>query len=166
MLEDTDYTTNPTKLADMIALDPLEGHTWTADDLGKIFKHQLNSPLLLDLSDFDPGSAAHAKGIALKATPPIETFSDLLTHPKPPKELLDLVKAFAKSLMNRRDAALPRELAVTLYYLTIAAALDKNQTRITTLPDNQLKQGLNWSASQPWLNPILKDTLKQATAKI
>ncbi|MEQ9455254.1 MAG: hypothetical protein RLN76_11780 [Phycisphaeraceae bacterium] len=166
MLENMDFTTNPTRLADIIALDPTGGHGWGTADLATIFKHQLTSPLLLDLSEFDPSSSAKARGVAIKAEPPIETFQDLLTHPHPPTELLDLVKRFAKALMNRLDTVLPRELAVTLYYLAIAASLDKNDHRLTSLSDTELKQGLAWSADQPWLDAILKDTLKQAHEKV
>lgn len=166
MLEHMDITTNPQKLADMIAINPQGGHGWNASELATIFKHQLASPLLVDLSEFDPTAADQSRMLALKAEPPIETFSDLLTHPNPPVELLDQVKGLSKAMMNRLDSVLPRELTVVLYYLAIACAIDRTGNRLTTLAEAELRQGLTWSAQQPWLDPIYKNTLQTALTKL
>ncbi|QDU72564.1 hypothetical protein [Mucisphaera calidilacus] len=166
MVEHLDITTNPRKLADMIALDAQEGHGWAPSELATIFKHQLASPLLVDLCDFDPVGAEEARMLALRSEPPITSFTDLLTHAEPPVGLLDQVKKLAKAMMNHLDSVMPRELAVTLYYLAIANAMVKAETRLSSLSDGELKQGLVWAASQSWLDEDYRATLSAAAVKL
>lgn len=119
----------------LIAFDAQGRALWPADELKSLLAQQLQS----NLPDLAPGAD------------PL-TLADLLHHPQPPLDLLRRVKDFAK--FNRFDAAspLPPEVALLLYYGTIAVALIRLNQRITHLSDEDLRDGLAWVLRQPWVD--------------
>jgi hypothetical protein len=108
-------------------------------------RHQLDSPLALDLPGAQPGDG---------------TFSQLLFAARPRRELLLRVKQFAKSAAER----LPREIAMAIYLCALAAArlrLGPGE-RISTLSDDLFARGIKWALEQEWLDEgsrqLLSDT--------
>ena len=78
---------------------------------------------------------SEAQGLLLKS------FADLFHHPAPVIELLELAKDFAKANMDHPESGLPGEIAATLYYTSIAAALVRLDARISQLADADLQRG-------------------------
>jgi hypothetical protein len=154
------------KLAALMATGEERGKLWRADELAAMFRHQMSAPVVLDLGGYDARTAlkikiqSEAKGLLLKS------FADLFQHPAPPVELLELIKAFAKANMDHPETGLPGEIAMTLYYVSIAAALVHIDTRISQLPDADLARGLRWTAEQAWLDEDTKGLLAQALNKL
>src|SRR6202034_1517756 len=69
---------------------------WSAVDLPDILAHQLRTPLLCDLKA-DPGQLLELLQLSkTNGGAPLNTFEDLLAHPKPPLWLLCLAKDFGK----------------------------------------------------------------------
>ena len=101
-----------------------------------------------------------AQGLLLKS------FADLLHHPAPVKELLELAKDFAKANLDHPESGLPAEIAATLYYASIAAALVRLDARISQLPDADLQRGLKWTMDQAWLDEKTKALLATAAEKL
>jgi hypothetical protein len=120
----------------------------------------------VDLGGYDPGTAARLKKLSEAQSLLLKSFSDLFQHPAPPLELLELTKDFAKANMDPVQSSLPTEVAAALYYTCIAAALVRLDTRITRLPDAELRRGLLWTREQPWLDEATKQLLLQAAGKI
>ena len=154
------------KLASLLATGEERTKLWRADELAAIFRHQMASPVLVDLGTFDPQTAtrirlqSEAQGLLLKS------FADLFHHPSPPIELLELIKDFAKANLDHPGSGLPDEIATTLYYASIATALVRLNTRISQLPDADLQSGLRWAMEQAWLDTLTRKLLLQALEKV
>jgi hypothetical protein len=81
-------------------------------------------------------------------------------------ELLELTKDFAKANMDHAQSSLPGEVAAALYYTSIAAALVRLDTRITRLPDADLRRGLLWTSEQAWLDAETRQLLLTGSEKV
>jgi len=154
------------KLAGLMAAGGERDRLWREDELAAVFRHQMAAPVLVDLGGFDPRAAALLKRLSEAQSLVLRSFSDLFQHPSPPREVLELVKNFAKTNMDHPDACLPGEIAAVLYYTSIAAALVRLGLRITHLSDADLRQGLVWANGQPWLDRGTRRLLRQALKKI
>lgn len=154
------------KLAALMASGEERGQLWRPEELAAIFQHQISAPMLVDLGSLDAFTAlklrklSEAQGLLLKS------FADLLHHPLPPVELLELVKDFAKANLDHPESGLPPEIASALYYSSIAAALVRVNERISQLPDADLIRGLRWTANQPWLDERTKKLVTQASEQL
>ena len=154
-------STSPSALAKMMTVHEQPKRTWRPEDLGAILKHQLATPVQVDLESLDPTVApkvrtlSEARGLVLKS------FGDLLLHPNPPVELLTLTKDFAKANRNNEESALPPEVATVLYFASIAAARLRCNERISRMDDAQLQDGLEWAGQQPWLDADTRTLIKE-----
>ena len=90
------------------------------------------------------------------------SFADLLTYPRPPLELLDTVKQFAKRHRSSQDATLPPEIATALYFACIAIGLTRLGQRITRMDDEALRGGLRWALDQKWIGEPVRCGLHEA----
>lgn len=123
---------------------------WTRDELAAIFRHQLTTCLAKDLADAGIRHAVAIEELASKASPAIRTFADLFGAAKPPIELLQLTKRFAKARRSEQQSSLPAEIATGIYFLAIVTARQRCQTNITQLGEEELSVGAGWVARQPW----------------
>jgi hypothetical protein len=139
---------------------------WRADELAALFRHQMSAPVLMDLGSFDPRTASQLKTLATAQGLLLSSFADLFNHPTPPLQLLQLVKDFAKANMDHPESGLPREIATTLYFTSIAAALLRLDKRISQLPDAELQRGLRWTQEQKWLDEKTKALVEGALKKL
>lgn len=153
-------------LAALMATGEEQSRLWRPDELAAIFRHQISTPMLVDLDNFDPHAAAQLKLASAAQGLLLKSFSDLFHHATPPVELLLLVKDFAKANVDHPESGLPAEIASALYYTSIAAALVHLGTRISKLPDADLKRGLSWTREQSWLDEATKGLLAQALEKL
>jgi hypothetical protein len=160
---------DPTRLA---ALLGQAGQTslWGPDDLGAILAHQLRAPLLFDLQRVSAGGDGTAAGPAPDpwaeaAARQIRSFGDLLAHPAPPRALLVMTKAFAKTADagggGGAPPVLPPEVASVLYFAAIAAALVHLGERISALDDRAMAAGMTWVLGRTWLAAELRPLLIQ-----
>jgi len=138
-----------------------EAGLWQAEELGAMLKHQLAAPLEFDFSFLEAERPPSLDALAKTQGPPIRTFGDLLHHPRPPLELLQSAKEFAKGLRSRADAPVPEEIATMLYLLSILVALTRCGRRITKLDEQGLRQSLDWALTQPWLDQASRDLLEE-----
>jgi hypothetical protein len=158
--------TPPKSLAAFLSAGKERARLWRADELTAIFRHQLASPVLVDLGGYDPGTAVRLKTLSAAQSLLLKSFGDLLQHPAPPVELLKLTKEFAKANMDHPESALPQEIAAALYYASIAAALVRLDTRISKLKDSELKKGLQWAIDQSWVDEQTKHLLALAQQRL
>ena len=154
------------KLAALLATGEERARLWRPDELAAIFRHQISAPMLVDLGGFDPRNAARLKLVSEAQGLLLKSFADLFQHPAPPVELLELVKDFAKANLDQPESGLPAEIASALYYTSIAAAFVRRDTRISKLPDADLRRGLSWTQGQAWLDDPTRELLARALAKI
>ncbi|MGB7746423.1 MAG: hypothetical protein WBN75_03970 [Verrucomicrobiia bacterium] len=154
------------KLATLMATGEERARLWRPDELAAIFRHQMSAPMLVDLGTFDSRTATRLKTLSEAQGLLLKSFADLFHHPAPPIELLEMVKDFAKANMDHPGSGLPGEIATTLYYTSIAAALVRLNARISQLPDADLQHGLRWTMEQAWLDEKTKELLAKALEKI
>ncbi len=130
-------------------------------ELGTILEHQLAAPIEPDLSSRDKDLPRKLEAFNATETRPINTFNDLLHHPRPPIELLELTKDFAKACRSHPDSPLPDEIATVLYLGSIVAARTRCDRPISKLGSEGLRHGLDWALSQSWLDQSTRALLEQ-----
>jgi hypothetical protein len=140
---------------------------WSADELATMLRHQLGSPIRIDVEKMSAELLARfdqaVSGVSNAGT---ISFGVLFDARQPNVKLLQVVKDFAKQSISKKDGSLPEELGAVLYYASICTALLRcNGQRISGLDNDTLKDGLNWSIAQPWLDASLA-TLFGATLKV
>jgi len=145
----------PRQLAYLLGLDTAEPGEWGPEELGAILRHQLDTPLSVDLPLSatapwaGPGIEPSAAG-AGGAVP--GTFADLFHRPDPPTQLLWVVKDFAKANCCHPASALPNDIATLLYYASIVAARLHARQTISQLTDEELRAGVTWVLGQTWVD--------------
>lgn len=139
---------------------------WDPAELGEILEHQLATPLASDLESFEGGWPALLAAAGNHAGPPIRTFGELLSHPDPPKELLGLVKRFAKHCRRQAESPLPDEIATVLYFLAITVARLRLKVPVSGLDDPTLAAGLQWALDQSWLDDTTRTLLRQGLSSL
>jgi hypothetical protein len=147
-------------ISTMLQFDENRLHRWSTRDLRDMLLHQLAAPLHLGL-----GPVAEDVSRQLRAgLEPMDlrmTLGDLLMHPKPPIELLKLVKQFAKLCRRNPNHPLPSEIVMFLYYASIAVALLKTTEPISELSDPSIRRGLFWLSVQLWMPDEMKSLLNE-----
>jgi len=147
---------DPHQLASLIAEDDDIGERiWNTDELAAILRHQLTTPLHVDLAGLGDAAGrlkeeAAASGLLLKS------FGDLLAHPRPPLGLLKMMKDFGKACRISPVSAIPREISSIIYFASILAAMTKRTRRITKLSDSDLRKAIRWALEQSWLDDITR----------
>ncbi len=147
-------------LAQMMQLGAESKPLWEPEELGEILRHQLSAPLDSDSPALDENLIGKLRS-AEASGPPIQTFDDLLHHPRPPVELLEWTKQFAKTCRSHPDGPLPEEVASVLHILSVVAALVKCGRRITGLNDDGIRFTIGWALSLPWLDERTRGLLKE-----
>jgi hypothetical protein len=160
------FKSAPKNLAAFLAAGQERARLWRPEELGAIFRHQMSAPILVDLGGFDPATAARLQTLSDAQSLLLKSFLDLFLHPVPPVELLTLAKDFAKVNMEHPDSSLPNEVAALLYYVSIAAAYVRLDRRISQLSDAELKRGLEWARSKPWVEAPIARLLEEALQKL
>jgi RNA polymerase sigma-70 factor (ECF subfamily) len=146
---------DPAALAQMLVLP------CPSADPAELLRHLLTAPVPLDLGTVDASLAGRVRAWAEGQGLVLKSFGDLLHHPNPLPELLELLKDFAKDNRNDAESPLPREVATVLYYASIAVALTRCGRRITRHDDATLRQGFQWGCEQPWVDEATRGLLCQ-----
>jgi len=150
----------PQALAQMLDIGPDTHGLWEPGELGTILEHQLAAPLEFELVGMDRSQLDELRH-DWPAGPALETFGDLLRHPRPPVELLKLTKAFAKASRAHPDSPLPEDVAGVLYLASIVVALTRCRKLITGLGKEGLSYGLDWALKQTWLDESIRQLLEE-----
>jgi hypothetical protein len=153
---------DPQILAQFLDVEDSPRRIWPAEELDAILRHQLATPVQLDLES--AGSAFKAKLYTLptKQQPGKLTYAELFHHPSPPPDLLRLVKQFAKASRVRGESVLPPEIATVLYLASIVVARLRCGLRISEQSDESLLYGIQWVLDQRWVDGETHKLFQQA----
>jgi hypothetical protein len=143
---------------DIAVADP---RIWRLEELAAILHHQLSAPVEFDLGTVEEGAGQRLTMLTCGEGLLLRSFADLLHHPHPPVELLQLTKQFAKACWQHPDSPLPAEVAMLLYFASIAVALARCGQRITSLGDEALRPVFDWFARQPWVDEATRSLLSE-----
>ncbi|HOW72222.1 MAG TPA: hypothetical protein PKY77_16605 [Phycisphaerae bacterium] len=150
------------QLAQVLKASEAHEHIWSPDELAAMFRDQIQAPIEFDLGGLPSETALRSRLAATGRGLLLRSFADLFNHPHPPLELLDLTRRFAKAHQSQRDAGLPAEIPLMLYYTSIAAALVRCGERISSLNNADLAEGLDWAADQRWIDEDTRQLLRKA----
>jgi hypothetical protein len=129
-------------LSELIAFDAQGRAVWPAKELEGILRRPLGEFL---------------------NTTQIGSLRELLESSNPQIKLLCDLKDLAKC---RPKHLFPPEMALLLYYGSIAAAMVRCRQRISKLHDDDLKNGFTWAIKQPWVPENVCDLFRQASSKL
>lgn len=154
------FDTDSKRLAGLIGNDDVGERIWTADELAEILRHQLTTPLHIDLANIGGTAGKLAKTAETRGLL-LQSFGDLLRHKRPPVALLKTMKDFAKACRIGSESALPHEISTVLYYASILVAMMRCSRRITRLDKAALLDATQWALEQPWLDDTLRDIFRE-----
>ena len=157
---------SPGQVAAVLGIGDAPARVWRPEELEAVYRHQMAAPVWVDLGALHPGAAGKMKMLVAANNLLLRSFRDLFQHTAPPLELLELVKDFAKLNRDQPESVLPTEVATVLYFLSLAAALMRCSQRITSLSDEQLREGFAWSLRQDWIDQTARELLESASAKL
>ena len=155
------FETDKRQLATLIDLSPASERLWADDELGAILKHQMTTPLQVDLINLERGLAIKVRNLAESEGLVLKSFGDLLAHPNPPVELLKITKDFAKACRLSPHSPMPHEIASVLYFGSIAAAMIRCHRRITGLSNETLAEGFRWVSARPWIDAPTRSLVEE-----
>src|SRR5262249_32283284 len=128
----------------------------------------LSAPIQFDMELLagDLSRKLTAYRAAGKPMPP--RFADLLFAARPPAELLDLVKQFAKANRSHPDGPM-QKIACALYHASILVARmrcagsggQSQGQRISQLSDADLATGVAWALEQRWLDRRTRELFEE-----
>lgn len=146
----------------MIELGVVAARPWRPEELAAAWEYHLTTPLLLDRGGLNPARSRELRDISAAQGVPLDNLRDLLQHPVPPLELLEMVKDFAKACLHAPDPPVPADIAGVLYHLAIAVTLTRRGEHLSSLGNVETRHGLDWALGQPWLDGCSRATLAQA----
>ena len=156
---------DPRSVSTLLEFREVHRHEWAPQELRDMLRHQFDAPLQLGLGTLS-AEVAHRLRESQPPLDPLMTLGQLLHHPRPPVELLRLVKRFAKMCRSDRANPLPSELVMLLYYASISAALARLDEPISDLPPASLRRGLTWLSDQSWVEQDVKSLLLDGLSRL
>jgi len=142
------------------------GRAWKPEELKAILRHEMTAPIEMDLGGMPKGLAKGLRQLAGGEGLLLKSYHDLLHHPSPPVELLEIAKDFAKVSKDSEESPLPRQVAAVIYYACIVTAWMRCGRKITTLNLTALLSGLKWALAQAWVDKETRQLLKEGRACI
>jgi hypothetical protein len=134
----------PSKLAQL--LDVEEQFPWSGEDAGRMLRYQFDAKLLPELYDVRGVDPVQLRQWISKR-PAGETFLQHLLSVEPSLEILSTIKSWSRQIRDNRNNPVHGDPASVIYFAAIAAALVRFRTRITSLNDEQLAQGVEWAGT-------------------
>ena len=154
---------NLESLASLLSLKA-EQSDWTSEDFRDMLAHQLSSPMLAELVEFEPANEETLTQALSSSETRIETVRDALMHLDPPREGLMAIKRFAKTQGQSPDG-LPLEIAGLLYVAAISAARLRCES-ISEMSDQTLADRIHWALSQAYLDEELRGLFEETLAAV
>ncbi len=138
------------------------GRPWQPEELAAMWAYHLEAPTQFELGGLGREGAERWFERVKTAGGASASLGDVLRHPAPSLELLEMTKAFAKACLRGADPPLPGGVAGMLYLLAIAVALTRLNRRITALSDLELENAFAWGLAQSWVDAKTRSTLVEA----
>jgi hypothetical protein len=145
-------STDPRILAQFLEVDAEPRRFWSVDELGSILRHQLSTPVQVDVETASPDFRASLMALPSDQQPGKSTYEEVFHLAAPPLELLSLLKQLAKSSRAREESALPPEIATVVYLTSIVVARVRLGRRISEQSDASLLYGIQWVLNQTWID--------------
>jgi len=154
--------TQPDILAKLMGFGEELEEQWTAEDLGAIYGHLLSTQLGREFAGAGASWRRVMEVVDVGEGVLRQRFQEVLFGPNPTCGQLELVKRYAKVKWRAREGQLPAEVAIALYFVSIACGVTRCGQRISTLDDATLRRGFAHLLRAGWLDGPSRDVLKEA----
>jgi hypothetical protein len=162
MQESNSHLVNPTAVLAMLNVSEDSPYDCPKQELAAVLHHELQAPLPLALGNYAAEARTALKEYSNNGSDS-ESLQTLLLQPQPLPGILKVIKRFAKSCsLEGTQDGLPREIALLLYFLSIALARTRCQTRLSDLPDEAVVHGLTWMLGQSWVDEPIRSLANEA----
>jgi hypothetical protein len=164
--ESTAHGMNPKQLRclfnigrDTKKFDRREGRSQQKADM---LSRSLSQPLPLDKSQMDMlpsalGQLCHSIGLLAG-----ETISELLNNPATDMAAIQRIKRYSKELSAQAKSTAENDVAIAIYYASIAHALVFHDRRITRFSYERLENSFCCLVKEEWISKDLSVLLKAA----
>ena len=159
-------TAERVRLSEVLGLATGEKESWQPDELRKMLASQLEAEFEFELNYADPSLTAQFQSMSRAGEPAPRTLGELFRDRHPSTMRLVLAKDYAKAAQQQPASGIPRDVALVLYYLSIAAGLVRRDKRITELNDADLRRGFDWALKRSWLVEEARELLAQGRQKV
>ena len=127
-----------------------------------LLSRSLSQPLPLDKSQMDMlpsalGQLCHSIGLLAG-----ETISDLLNNPSTDIAAIKRIKRYSKELSAQAKSTVENDVAIAIYYASIAHALVFHDRRITRFSYKRLESSFSCLVKEEWISKDLSILLKAA----
>lgn len=122
----------------------------------------LRTPLPMSLGPADPAVTEKIVVAARQQHVLIESLWQLFLAPRPPLDLLVLVRDFAKRHLASKTSPLSADDARLIYLAAIASAFVGSNERITSLGDKDMLQQFHWARKLKQTPAELRDLFARA----
>ena len=124
--------------------------------------HSLSQPLALEKSQIDMlpaalGQLCHSLGLLAG-----DTISQMLSNPSTDIAAIKRIKRWSKDLSTQAKSAVENDVAIAIYYASIAHALVFHKQRITRFSYEKLEGSFSCLAKEEWISKDLSVLLKTA----
>jgi hypothetical protein len=164
-LTDEVLNAEPVCLSRMLGLASGEKESWQPEELHDMLASQLVAELEFELDYGDPRLTAQFQSMSRAGEPAPRTLGELFRDPNPSTVRLVLAKDYAKAAQHP-SSGVPKDVALVLYYLSIAAGLVRRDKRITELSDVDLRRGFDWALKKSWLVEEARALLERGAQKL
>jgi hypothetical protein len=151
---DYDWLVNSPKLDLLLEFAEQGPAPWSKLDFRELLLAQLDMPIAETRESTN--SSPDAAGLTLR---------DQLVDATTSLEALIAIKNQAKGWMRAADA-LPREVALVIYLMSIAAIALHHGRVVTRLSNSVLIQQVSWALAQHWIEPDLRTFLRTALVPV
>lgn len=155
-------TASPQKLAALLELIMTPGGVWRNEELRAILEWHLKNPQALHPRRGLRPNSPHSQDFALAEKKNHKTLQELFDAWNTPLELLRQVKDFSKAQVEHPSSSWPAEISRLVYYVAIAVAIVRHQTRITRMTDQHILRAFQWALAQPWITPWIHELLNNS----
>jgi hypothetical protein len=136
---------------------------WRGSELSAILEEQLQLPLAAWLKLNPLESESFGAMAVSRDGSRTKSLGDLLNEADPSVAHLQRAKDMAKFAASGAGNSPPRPVAMALYWSIIATAMCKCHSRITSLEDEELREGFLWTLDQSWILETMRDSVTIAS---
>lgn len=152
------------QLADLLHSEGI-GQSWSPSDYSAMWQHQLSCQLQAIGQHINPKLSDELQAALSDTSDQKMTIGQLLHEAGSSVALLDLVKRVAKTMRNDPEGGLPPDITTALYFSLIAATLVQHGTLISSLTNEHVREGLEWSSRRSWIDEKTRLLLDEAGRK-
>ena len=149
-----------------LAEDPGAQSMWAADELAELWHHQLEANVPKCIEELSLVHALHCQTLCGSAVPPITSLRDLFARQAPDIQVLTMVARWMERALGDPEEQLPREVALSLFNVSIVLARVRCATKLISGSDTELARRAAWVASRPWMDAGTAEQMRHASREL